>query len=573
MHIQRALVLRSASILAALSVFALGANAQQFPVCPVPGSNGPDVIVGDLNGVQNYPASAGLDAIALGTTSCNIGNVWLNWFASTNQHPVIGGGVFKYKVVDGAGRFEQLGQSWLKHGFFALSDNLCCSNCSATDGTHLGVGCSDPYTAGRNGDQGGLGPKWQVNANTGAYTYPPPHPVGGNNGRIQMDQTRLENSSANLRYFGEMQYVTPDDSAANNNDNNTSYRELSYNGSTFAFIGGTQRMKAGIEAWKAIDPAVNQQTVIVPEGSSSPFDGNAKLILSSRATDIGNGMWHYEYALYNQNSDRGVRSSQVPVPATAGVINVGFNDVAYLGGDGIGNLNFDGTDWGWTNSGGFLKWEALQSFAQNPSTNALRWGSTYTFRFDANVAPTSGTATLGQFKVVNSVAVTNVDVPGNGSGGSVLATFCRGDGSGGACPCGNNGIANHGCANSVWGDGGLLTATGTASVSADTVVLNSSFLSGASCVFFLGDAQAGPVVVDDGLGCVSGSIVRLGTKPVGGAASSFPQPGDPSIAVRAAIPAGGGTRYIQCFYRNAVGAFCPPATSNRTNGVIAVYAP
>ncbi|MBI5363637.1 MAG: hypothetical protein HZA53_10700 [Planctomycetes bacterium] len=573
MHSQRALSFRGASIVSALTVLAFGAKAQQFPVCPVPGSVGPDVIVGDLNGVQNYPVASGMDAIALGTTSCNIGDFWLNWIQSTNQHPVIGGGVFKYKFANGAGQFEQLGQSWLKHGFYALSDSLCCNNCQATDGTHLGIGCSDPYTAARNGDQAGLGPKWQVNANTGAYTFPPPHPVGGNNGRIQMDQTRLETNSASIRYFGEMQYVTPDDSAANNNDNNTSYRELSYNAGAFGFIGGTQRMKPGIEAWKAVDPAVNQQTVIVTEGSTAPFDGNAKLILSSRATDIGNGMWHYEYALYNQNSDRSVASFQIPLPATGGVINVGFNDVAYIGGDGLGSVNFDGTDWAVTVGGGFVTWQSTQTFAQNPNANALRWGSTYSFRFDANVSPVLGTANLGQFKVVNNVAVTNVDVPGSGPGGSVLATFCRGDGSGTPCPCGNSGLPNNGCANSTWGDGGRLTAAGTASVSADTVVLTSTFLTGSACVFFLGDAPSAPVVVDDGLGCVSGSIVRLGTKPVSGITSTFPGPGDPTIAARAAIPAAGGTRYIQSFYRNATAVFCPPATSNRTNGIIALYAP
>ena len=572
MQSPRLLTFRSASVLSACAVLAVAAGAQQFPVCPVPGSVGPDVIVGDLNGVQNYPAVSGLDAIALGTTSCNIGTVWLNWIAGNNQHPVIGGGVFKYKVVDGAGRFEQLGQSWLKHGFYALSDTLCCSNCVATDGTHLGVGCSDPYTAARNGDQTGLGPKYQVNANTGAYTYPPSHPSGGNNGRIQMEQARLETSSASVRYFGEMQYVTPDDAASNNNDNNASYRELSYNGSSFAFIGGTVRMKSGVEAWKAVDPAVKQQTVIVPEGTTAPFDGNAKLILSSRATDIGNGLWHYEYALYNMNSDRGVASFQVPLPAGVGVINAEFVDVAYLGGDGLSGVNFDGTDWVRTETGGFVTWTTNQTYLQNPSANSLRWGSTYTFRFDANAAPVSGTATLGQFKVVNSIGVTNVDVPGTPTGGSVLSVFCRGDGSSTACPCANSGFANHGCANSVWAEGGQLTATGTASVSADTVVLNATFLTGGSAVFFLGDAQGVPTVIDDGVGCVSGAIVRLGTKAVAANASSFPQVGDPTIAARAAIPPAGGSRFVQCFYRNAA-TFCTAATSNRTNGVIAVYGP
>jgi hypothetical protein len=67
--------------------------------------------------------------------------------------------------------------------------------------------------------------------------------------------------------------------------------------------------------------------------------------------------------------------------------------------------------------------------------------------------------------------------------------------------------------------------------------------------------------------------VRLGIKPVLASASSFPQAGDPSISVRGQIPAAGGTFVYQTFYRNAVAAFCPPATSNRTNGMAVAWAP
>jgi hypothetical protein len=178
---------------------------------------GPDVIVGGLTGPSNCTAAGGLDAISLGTTSCNLGDVWLNWISSTNQHPVIGGNLYRYKVVNGAGRFEQIGMSWLKHGFFALSENLCCPNCSSTDGSHLGVGCSDPYTSSRNGSQSGLGPRWQVNANTGAFTYPPANPSwsGTMARRLQFQLSDVE-STAGVRYFGEARYVTPDDAAAGN---------------------------------------------------------------------------------------------------------------------------------------------------------------------------------------------------------------------------------------------------------------------------------------------------------------------------------------------------------------------
>ncbi|MFO1009942.1 MAG: hypothetical protein U1F29_07760 [Planctomycetota bacterium] len=151
--------------------------------------------------------------------------------------------------------------------------------------------------------------------------------------------------------------------------------------------------------------------------------------------------------------------------------------------------------------------------------------------------------------------------------------FCPGDGTVAPCPCGNNGATGSGCANSVFPTGGTLASTGTPRVSTDAVVLTATNLSGTTCVFFQGDAQQPPVIVDDGLGCVSGTIVRIGTKFLSGSTGTFPEAGDPLLSVRGAIPTVGGTRYYQCFYRNASLAFCPPSTSNRTNGVRIVWAP
>ena len=41
-----------------------------------------------------------------------------------------------------------------------------------TDGDTLGVGCSDLYSSGLNGQQSNMGPKFEVNAFTGEYPYP-----------------------------------------------------------------------------------------------------------------------------------------------------------------------------------------------------------------------------------------------------------------------------------------------------------------------------------------------------------------------------------------------------------------
>lgn len=358
-------------------------------------SPGPDVIVGDLTGPANYAANGAFEALAIGTFSCNIGNVWLNWFANTNQHPVIGGNLFKLKQVDGSWRFEQIGQSWLKHGFFALSDSLCCPCEQPTDGTHLGVGCADPYTAARNGTQSPLGPKWQVNASTGFFNYPPANPAwsGSTARRLQVRITDLEPSSSSVRYFGSAMYITPDDAAAGNKNNNESYRQVTVSGSgsawTFGFTGQTVRMQPGILAWQNTDPTVITETIdIVDDG---------RFIIAYQVTDLGNNRWHYEYAVYNQNSHRSGQTFSIPIPAGVTVTNIGFHDVEYLNGDGPGNVNYDGTDWTAVVANGAITW-STQTFDQNQSANALRWGTLYNFRFDANTPPMRGTGTIGLFR-------------------------------------------------------------------------------------------------------------------------------------------------------------------------------
>jgi Tol biopolymer transport system component len=158
-------------------------------------------------------------------------------------------------------------------------------------------------------------------------------------------------------------------------------------------------------------------------------------------------------------------------------------------------------------------------------------------------------------------------------GAGPIGRFCFGDWSVAACPCDNNGAPEHGCANSFFADGGLLDGHGAPALASDTVTLVAENLSGNVCVFFQGTEPMEPAVIDDGVGCVGGAIIRLGTKAVTAATSSYPQAGDVPISVKGAIAAPGGTRVYQAFYRNAAPSFCPPATTNRTNGVAIFWTP
>lgn len=349
---------------------------------------GPDVIVGDLQNTQRWGRVGDITAYSVGTTSCNMGDQRLNWFASTNQHPVIGQNMYRLKD----GRFEQIGLSWMKHGFFALSGSLCTPCTDPTDGSQLGVGCSDPYSSGLNGEQSNLGPRYQVNATTGFFPYPfsAPAPAATIGRRMQVKDADIDpDLNVGAQYFVEGHYVTPDDAAAGNNNNNASYRrvtvvESSPNNFAVNNAGATQREKPGIQAWRDLDQEVRIVYVDVPN--------DRRLLLGYKVTDLGDGTWHYEYAIQNLNSDRSAGSFTVPVPSGVALQNIGFHDIADHSG-----TPYDTTDWPATHLNDNLVW-ATTPYETDPNANALRWGSLYNFRFDANAPPKDGMVSIGLFK-------------------------------------------------------------------------------------------------------------------------------------------------------------------------------
>jgi Tol biopolymer transport system component len=147
-----------------------------------------------------------------------------------------------------------------------------------------------------------------------------------------------------------------------------------------------------------------------------------------------------------------------------------------------------------------------------------------------------------------------------------FTSFCHGTAS--ACPCANAGAAYSGCANSLATGGARLTASGNASLSADTLVLTGGSMPNSSALYFQGNAQqnggAGSAF-GDGLRCAGGTVVRLATVFNSGGASQYPSGAAPSVSQRGQVAAP-GTRTYQIWYRNAA-AFCTPSTFNLSNGI------
>jgi hypothetical protein len=203
-------------------------------------------------------------------------------------------------------------------------------------------------------------------------------------------------------YFAEAQYVTPHEyqwCVANpgqcNMYNNVSYRRYSVNGtaSPFSFTpqASTVRTKPAIEGWPG--------ATVVELRPDPGVDGVA--FIAYKVTETSPGTWHYEYAVYNQNLDRGVQSFSIPVGDGVTLTNLGFYAPPQHPGttfDGtFNNLGFSSTPWTADQTGGAVTW-TTETLAQNQNANAIRWGSMYNFRFDSNRPPASMNATVGFFK-------------------------------------------------------------------------------------------------------------------------------------------------------------------------------
>jgi hypothetical protein len=446
----------------------LGVNC----VAPPNPTIGPDVVTWDITDVPRWgtDVSGAVTAYSVGTTSSNEGDYPVNWIDNgsyapdynVTQHPVISQNMYRLKVYGTTpntySRFEQLGQSWLKHGFVSTNSpggggpNPCSTGTQgplganlwrysqqqyqAVGGDVLSVGCTDTYGGGLNGSQGNLGPKNVVNATTGYSDFVEGTETGDATvrGRLQVPSSDVTGQPAGTRFFVDAWYVTQDDAqfvapsqtVATNNLNSASWRELSASGmgqSSVPFVGNTQRHNPGIVVWRTVDSTVTQVTVdddtMVNPGTGyrhpdgTPIAGNfirARFWVAAKATSIGGGLYRYEYAVYNHNHDRAAQAFALPVPAGAAVSDITFHAPQWHSGEPYSN-----TAWSSARVGDTIVF-STQTFAQNANANALRWGELFNFGFTTNVVPVSGNAALTLFKPSGAgqpagLAVAGVPVP------------------------------------------------------------------------------------------------------------------------------------------------------------------
>lgn len=399
---------------------------------PVPG---PDIMVGDLSAmVQATPVPSGDTHVGLGigTTSCNNGDQPVHFFAMPNtDHSVISMNLYRMSGgPDNSDRFEQIGESWVKHTFGANQDDECNFGCIPwPDSTQLGVGCSDPYGAAQNTGYSLLGGRAWVNPFTGAFPSTARNHTGhthtATSHRVLVAKSDLDTTqNPGATYYAEAQYDTPQEYAwcqahpgQCNMYNNASYRRFNVAGTanfTFTPVGETVRTKPATDAWTGATSAL-----VEPEPG---VDGRAFVVY--KVTNPSAGVWHYEYAIHNQNLDRSIQSFSVPLAKGVNISNIGFhfppNHPGFPNDGTVGNTGFSNDPWIPNQTASALIWNC-ETLAQNPNANAIRFGTMYNFRFDADQPPQSVNATIGFFKTGSALPV-EIQAPGSGGGGTPTPT-------------------------------------------------------------------------------------------------------------------------------------------------------
>ncbi|MCB8932562.1 MAG: hypothetical protein M9921_06905 [Fimbriimonadaceae bacterium] len=349
-----------------------------------------DVSIVELYGLTSYGHQGsypnGMNGLSMATTSCNPGNANIPWYqAMDTRHPVIA--MQMYRIYQG--RFEQIGQSWLKHGFYALNSNQCGTCQNPGTGSLLGVNCSDTYSAGNNASQTWLGGRDEVNPFTGIWdcnnswfsNYQPDCTRRNSGSGLSSIDHRLQVRDADLgvagaQYFYEAYYISRDETIDKyNNIASRSINSMNWTGSQWSFVTSSEPLRPG----PAITRWGDMNAIATPRD-----EGDA--ILAVKTTDLGGGNYRYDYALYVHDIDRQIREFSIPVLDSTAVTNVGFRDID----------QDSGNDWTSTKANDKITW-STGTFGQ-AGANPLKYGTVFNFWFECATPPASTVGEIGLFK-------------------------------------------------------------------------------------------------------------------------------------------------------------------------------
>ena len=352
-----------------------------------------------------YPT--GRVGIGIITTSHNVGTVNVDWIDAggfgeplDNRHPFIVQNMYRLRE----GRLEQIGLAWLKHGFVSTNDG-----CPDPVAYYLGVGCSDTYGNFTNANRQDLGPRSEVNPQTGYWEpcgshfdtgevgYPPsvpgdcinshdtnnaPHDTDDHRLRVY-DQDLLDADALN-KIFIEGFYIVAGDE---NIENNFAHRQVSMIPPDPAPDWTSEpisnfRQRPAIDDWG--DNVVT---------ASPATEGKARVAV--RVVPLSPTEHRYEYNVYNMDLDRQLQSFSVPVGPGVTLTDFGF--YAPVEDE---EPQFSMSPWPPAVSSDLVTWTApapdMNVGEEFPNT--IRYGTMYTFWFTADAPPADSVTALYQFK-------------------------------------------------------------------------------------------------------------------------------------------------------------------------------
>lgn len=416
-----------AALLAALSALP-AAQSNVIPGLDVQLGNMTDTFGGATSGLRHWGHQgafpSGNNGWSIATTVCNKGTVQVQWQQAMDpDHPSIAFLVAR----DFNGRFEQISDySYLKHGFFALSNTQCGGTCTTGGGSSLGLpNCSDTYSTGNNGDQFWLGPPQEIDPWLGIWDpicsqfdkgEPPVSPPQDCDGIRSLSTSmaqalnpighRINVLDQDLivdgLFYYQGYYMVEGEAEGLRGDNLGSRRfSPTWNGSAWSVpsIAGDFQQGSILDRW-------NGATVT----SSANGTDDGRVYVAVRVTGPTNGLYHYEYAIHQRDNAGGIESYSIDVCPDARILNVGTHAP-----EGVGVAPFSANV-----SAGNVTFSNLAT--------PQPWNTVYNVWFDSDAAPISGDIVLGQANSGPSAPTFNVSttVPGD------LPNVYLGDG----CPTG-----------------------------------------------------------------------------------------------------------------------------------------
>jgi hypothetical protein len=459
---------------------------------------GTDVSLGILGPIDEVGRSGtypnGVQAVAMETTSCNLGSVNVPWAAAMGEdHPLIAFLVAREQN----GRLVQISdRSYLKHGFYALSDSQCTPCRNPSNGTFLGVGCSDTYAIGNNSDNYWLGPPGEIDPWLGtwtarcsffdlgtssttcdgnrSFTQTQARNLGPVGNRVRIQDADLAVASSTFWYQG--MYVIRGEPEAVRTNNLTS------RGLTAVWTGATWNVSSN--SVPQMFGSVLQRWAGSALSSSANGSADGRVYLASKIAR-GTSGYHYEYALHNRDNAGAISSFTLPICPGTRIQNFGFHDVDQSAAN----------DWTMSIQGAQVVFTA-------PAGNALEWNTIFNFWFDSDAAPvTSSSLLLGQARL-NPGAQAAFTLTGAAPLGLYNLHLGAGCGSpnapimapGGAIPRGTPGNAGFGFDVALATPGSTLVLLGSVYPGTTTLApgcdLYLSLLPGQDCITFL-SATAG----------------------------------------------------------------------------------